>query len=224
MRHLPDLLRSVALVLFGAALLASPLAAAAPLADTDVRAVVKDAKGQAVPDAVISLYVLDGAELPPPSEQPVEIVQKDQEYMPYVTVVRAGTQVFFPNQDTIQHHIYSLSKAKRFEKPLYAPGAREAVLFEQPGIVTLGCNIHDWMVAYVVVLPTPYFAKTDASGTAHIDVPAGRYRVEVWHPRLSAPDVREVKLGPGVAPLEAVLKLKPDRRIRRSTEGKVGGY
>lgn len=222
-RYFRSLGHAAAVFLLGA-LLAARLAAAAPTADTDVRAVVKDAKGQAVPDAVISLYVLDDAELPPPSEQPVEIVQKDQEYMPYVTVVRAGTQVFFPNQDTIQHHIYSLSKAKRFEKPLYAPGSREAVLFDQPGIVTLGCNIHDWMVAYVVALPTPYFAKTDASGTAQVSVPAGRYRVEVWHPRLSAPEAREVKIGPGAAPLDAVLKLKPDRRIRRSTEGKVGGY
>lgn len=203
---------------------AARLAASAPPIDTDVRAIIKDAKGEAVPDAVISLYALDGAELPPPSAEPVEIVQKDQEYVPYVTVVRVGTQVFFPNRDTIQHHIYSLSKAKRFEKPLYAPGAREAVLFDQPGIVTLGCNIHDWMVAYVVVLPTPYFAKTDAAGTAHVALPAGRYRVEVWHPRLPAPDVREMKIGPGAAPLDYALKLKPDRRIRHSPEGKVSGY
>jgi plastocyanin len=210
--------------LLALALLVSALTAATPPADTDVRAVVKNAKGEAVPDAVISLYALDGAALPPPSTEPVEIVQKDQEYTPYVTVVRVGTQVVFPNEDTIQHHIYSLSKAKRFEKPLYAPGAREAVLFDQPGIVTLGCNIHDWMVAYVVVLPTPYFAKTDASGTARVSVPAGHYRIEVWHPRLPAPDVREAKIGPGAAPLDVALKLKPDRRIRRSPEGKVSGY
>ncbi|MBI5423401.1 MAG: methylamine utilization protein [Opitutae bacterium] len=198
--------------------------AAAP-ADTDVRAVIRDAKGELVPDAVISLYALDGQNSPPAEPgEPVEIVQKDQEYMPYVTVVRVGTEVVFPNKDSIQHHIYSLSKAKRFEKPLYAPGSHEAVLFDQPGIVTLGCNIHDWMVAYVVVLPTPYFAKTDAAGVAQLHLPAGRYRIEVWHPRLSAPDVREAKIGPGAAPLDYALKLKPDRRIRRTPEGKASGY
>lgn len=216
--------RSAAALAFAAVLLATRLLATAPAADTDVRALVKDAKGEAVPDAVIALYALDPTELPPPASEPVEIVQKDQEYMPYVTVVRVGTQVVFPNLDTIQHHIYSLSKAKRFEKPLYAPGAREAVLFDQPGIVTLGCNIHDWMVAYVVVLPTPYFARTDAAGTARLAVPAGRYRIEVWHPRLAATDVREAKIGPGAAPLDYALKLKPDRRIRRTPEGKVSGY
>jgi plastocyanin len=214
----------VAAIAFVVVLLIAPVCAAAPVTDTDVRAVIKDAKGEAVPDAVISLYSLDSAALPPPSAEAVAIVQKDQEYMPYVTVVRTGTQVIFPNEDTIQHHIYSLSKAKRFEKPLYAPGAREIVVFDQPGIVTLGCNIHDWMVAYVVVLPTAHFAKTDASGAATLQVPAGRYRVEVWHPRLAASETREMKIGPGAAPLDYTLKLKPDRRIRRTPEGKASGY
>lgn len=210
--------------LLAVAFLCSVRLAAAP-ADTDVRAVIRDTKGEPVPDAVISLHALDGQPaLPAAASEPVEIVQKDQEYTPYVTVVRVGTEVVFPNQDSIQHHIYSLSKAKRFEKPLYAPGSHESVLFDQAGIVTLGCNIHDWMVAYVVVLPTPYFAKTDAAGIAQLHVPAGRYRIEVWHPRLSAPDVREARIGPGAAPLAYTLKLKPDRRIRRTPEGKASGY
>lgn len=210
--------------LLAAVLLCLVRLGAAP-ADTDVRAVIRDAKGELVPDAVISLYALDKQTTPTAAPgEPVEIVQKDQEYMPYVTVVRAGTEVVFPNKDSIQHHIYSLSKAKRFEKPLYAPGSHESVLFDQPGIVTLGCNIHDWMVAYVVVLPTPYFAKTDAAGVAQLKLPAGRYRIEVWHPRLPAPDVREAKIGPGAAPLDYALKLKPDRRIRRTPEGKASGY
>ncbi len=167
---------------------------------------------------------MDGAATPPPSDQLIEISQQDQEYTPYVTVIRVGTLVEFPNRDDIQHHIYSLSKAKRFEKPLYAPGAHESVLFDQPGIITLGCNIHDWMIAYIVVLPTPHFAKTDATGTAKLMAPSGRYRVEVWHPQLGAPHVQEVTFADGVGPLEYQLKLKPDRRICRSLEGKSGGY
>lgn len=190
----------------------------------DVSVAVRDAKGEAVPDAVIALYALDVPASVPLPTGPAEVVQEDQEYSPYVTVVRTGTEVEFPNRDTIRHHIYSLSKAKRFEKPLYAPGAHESVLFDQPGVVTLGCNIHDWMVAYIVVLPTPYFAKTDARGAARLAAPAGRYRVEVWHPRLGANDVREVTLGDGASPLAFSLKLKPDRRIRRAPEGRSSGY
>lgn len=200
-------------------------AAAAPIIDTEVRAVVRDAKGESVPDAVIALYALDGSEtVPLAPAAPIEIAQEGQEFIPYVTVVRLGSEVVFPNKDSIQHHIYSLSKPKRFEKPLYAPGAHESVVFDQPGIITLGCNIHDWMVAYIVVLPTPYFAKTDAKGSAQVSVPAGRYRIEIWHPRLSTPEQREAKIGPGAAPFEYTLKLKLDRRIRRAPEGKASGY
>lgn len=209
--------RLPALVLFGA-LVGSVFAAA------EVSVAVRDAKGEGVPDAVIALYALDGAAAVSAPAGAVEIAQKDQEYVPLVTVVRAGTEVVFPNQDDIQHHIYSLSKAKRFEKPLYAPGAHESVVFDQPGIVTLGCNIHDWMIAYVVVLPTPFFAKTDARGTAHLAVPPGRYRVEIWHPRLAAAETRELVVGDGATPLNYTLKLKPDRRIRRTPEGKASGY
>jgi plastocyanin len=206
-----------------AVLLGCALAARA-IASADVNVVVRDAKGEAVPDAVIALYALDAPASAPTPAAPVEIVQKDQEYSPYVTVVRVGTEVVFPNRDDIQHHIYSLSKAKRFEKPLYAPGAHESVVFDQPGIVTLGCNIHDWMIAYVVVLPTPHFARTDEHGAAQLTAPAGRYRIEIWHPRLGATEKREMTLPNGPAPLAYTLKLKPDRRIRRTPEGKAGGY
>lgn len=195
-------------------------------ADATLSVVVRDARGDAVPNAVISLYAL-GAELASVAlpEQPVEIAQDGQEFIPYVTVVRVGTTVEFPNKDNIQHHLYSLSKAKRFEKPLYAPGARESVVLDQAGIITLGCNIHDWMVAYIVVLPTQHFVQTGAQGTATLTAPAGRYRVEVWHPRLSAPLIRELELGPGAAaPQEFQLKLRPDRRIRRAPETKSGPY
>lgn len=213
--------RLIALVLLASVAVGSLWAAGATLP-----VVVRDARGDAVPDAVISLYAL-GTGLAPatPPDQPIEIAQDGQEFIPYVTVVRVGTTVEFPNKDNIQHHIYSLSKAKRFEKPLYAPGAREAVVLDQAGIITLGCNIHDWMVAYIVVLPTPHYAQTDAQGAATLTAPAGRYRIEVWHPRLGAPLIRELDLAPGTtAPLEFELKLRPDRRIRRAPESKSGPY
>jgi len=208
---------------FASVLLTLALGARA-LAAPELAVTVTDAKGEAVPEAVIALYSLDTPAPVPPPGAPVEIVQKEQEYSPYVTVVTVGTAVVFPNRDTIQHHIYSLSKAKRFEKPLYAPGAHESIVFDQPGIVTLGCNIHDWMIAYVVILPTPYFWRTDSRGSTHIAAPPGRYRVEIWHPRLAKNESRELTLAEGTTPLEWSLKLKPDRRIRRSPEGKASGY
>ncbi|MDB6128574.1 MAG: hypothetical protein JWM35_2470, partial [Verrucomicrobia bacterium] len=134
--------------------------------------------------------------------------------------------VSFPNRDTVQHHVYSLSKPKRFELPLYAGEAKEAIVFDQPGVVVLGCNIHDWMSAYVIVLTTPWFAQTKADGRATIaDVPAGRYRAEVWHPRLGKSETREITVADGAAPVVFSLALKAERRIRRTpTNGSHGYY
>lgn len=184
---------------------------------------VRDAKGQPAPDAVVSLHRLPTAAPLPANLPMVEIAQRDQEFIPYVTVVPVGTTIEFPNRDDIQHHIYSLSKAKRFEKPLYAPGAHEAVVFDTPGIITLGCNIHDWMVAYIVVLPTLDFAKTDAAGRATLTPAAGTYRLEIWHPRATQPFTEEISLQADTT-RTVDLKLKPDRRIRRAPETKSGGY
>lgn len=177
-------------------------------------------------DAVVSLTPLDATVSPPAVFPEVTIAQEDKEFDPYVTPVMAGTRVSFPNRDNVQHHIYSLSKPKRFEKPLYASGASESVLFDLPGIVALGCNIHDWMIGYIVILPTPWFAKTDTGGGAVVSgFPAGRYRLEVWHPRLAKPVSREITLAAGENPPESfTLQLKPDRRIRRTTDGRPGGY
>ena len=184
----------------------------------------KNAKGEPVADAVVSLTPLDAAVPPPVRDAAGEIGQKDQEYTSYVTVVQAGSKVVFPNMDSVQHHVYSLSKTKKFELPLYNPGAAESLVFEVPGLVTLGCNIHDWMLAYLVVVPTPYFAKTDGAGAARVSAPAGRYRLELWHPRQAAPLAEEITLADTAATREFTLTLKPDRRIRRGPESKSGGY
>ncbi|HEY0863372.1 MAG TPA: methylamine utilization protein [Lacunisphaera sp.] len=206
------------------ALLVLTAATRVAAASTTLTGTVRDNKGAFVSDAVVSLIPLDQP-APPPAEPPGEIAQQTQEFLPYVTVVQAGTKVVFPNRDTVQHHVYSLSKAKKFELPLYNPGQKESLVFESTGLVTLGCNIHDWMIAYLLVVPTPYFAKTDEQGRATVTAPAGRYRVEVWHPRVSAALTQEIALTAGEASARDFgLTLKPDRRIRRGGATKTGGY
>jgi plastocyanin len=197
-------------------------------ADESVRFHLRDASGAPVADAVVSLYTLDGAPAAsPPAPASVEVVQKDQEFIPFVTAVQVGTAVTFPNRDSVQHHVYSLSKAKRFEIPLYGKSAQESIVFDHTGVVALGCNIHDWMIGYVVVVATPHFAKSGADGTAAVaDVPAGRYRAEVWHPRLTEVVKQEIEVRADAAPPEAnvMLTLKPDRRIRRAPDAGRGSY
>lgn len=201
--------------------------AAGRLAASDVLVVITDHTGQPVADAVASLVPLEAGATPPaPPAAPVAIVQQGEEFVPYVTAIVAGTSVQFPNRDKVRHQVYSLSKTKPFEIPLYGPGTEQTVVFDRPGIVALGCNIHDWMSAYVVVLATPHFRKTAADGRALLDaLPAGRYRLEVWHPRLAGESRREVVIAPGDAATQTIaVALKPDKRIRRAPDGPGGGY
>jgi plastocyanin len=115
----------------------------------------------------------------------VEIEQDKRRFTRRITVVTAGTEVTFPNRDTVRHHVYSFSPAKNFELKLYAGKPANPVLFDKSGIAVLGCNIHDTMVAWVVVVETPHHGVADASGTVRLDnVPPGNYRLRSWHPGL----------------------------------------
>jgi plastocyanin len=152
-----------------------------------IDAVVHDRHGKPVADAVISLIPADPTLLSGHDTQAsAEMDQRQKQFVPYVLPVKTGTRVRFPNKDRIKHHVYSFSPAKRFELKLYGGDHKEpVVLFDKPGMVALGCNIHDWMLGYVYVLNTPWFGKTDETGTVVIDgIPEGRYTARVWHPRL----------------------------------------
>ncbi len=208
-----------------ALLLALATGAASTLMAADVVVIVRDAKGQPVRDAVVSVLPLSGPAATARATAKVEIEQRGQEFHPYVTVVQTGTTVGFPNRDSVEHHLYSEAAAKRFEVPLYAPGREEALVFDRPGIVPMGCNIHDWMVAYLVVVDTPWFLRSDANGEGRIaSVPPGRYRADVWHPRLGRTLQREVEVREDAALLEFSLPLKPDRRVRRGADTGSQGY
>lgn len=114
--------------------------------------------------------------------KPVNIVQRDKNFIPEVTIVPRGTAVSFPNEDTVRHHVYSFSAVKQFEIKLYVGTPTEPVVFDQSGVAVLGCNIHDEMIAWVVVLDTPYYASTDATGKVNLtQVPVGDYTLRVWH-------------------------------------------
>lgn len=143
------------------------------------------ASGAGVPlaDTVVSLKLAGGAPLSAPAGTRAVMDQRGSQFTPRVLAVQAGTAVAFPNSDQIQHQVYSFSTIKRFELPLYAGKQVGPIRFDQPGIAVLGCNIHDWMIGYVVVLDTPYFGKTDAQGRVVIDAPPGTYRLQAWQER-----------------------------------------
>ena len=186
--------------------------------------IVKDDKGGPGSDAVV--YAVGAASAAPKKHAVVD--QRDKQFVPYVTAVQVGTAVSFPNSDNIRHHVYSFSPAKKFELPLYSGVPAEPVVFDKVGFVTLGCNIHDWMIAYVAVLPTPYFQVTRQDGRALLkDLPPGQYTVQVWHPGLKGqPEAfaQRVDVGGGTKSLQFTLPLKHDVRAKRAPGLTTGGY
>ncbi len=101
--------------------------------------------------------------------------QVDKQFVPYVKPVFVGSKVRFPNSDKIRHQVYSFSPAKKFELPLYGGTDAPPVVFDKPGIIVLGCNIHDWMVGIHLWSETPFFAKTGSGGHGgHRGSAAGR--------------------------------------------------
>jgi plastocyanin len=136
-------------------------------------------RGVAVPDALVVLDPLDVT--PPIAHESASIDQIDRHFVPRLSVVRTGTSVSFPNSDHIRHQVYSFSAAKVFTLKLYAGSPNVAVLFDKPGLIVMGCNIHDSMVGFLAVVDTPYFGKSAVNGAVDLVVPPGRYRLRVWH-------------------------------------------
>ena len=187
---------------------------------------VKDSRGAPVADAVVYLTPLSGRVQQ--KQQPASIVHQNKQFVPYVTAVQAGSTINLPNRDDVKHHAYSFSPAKKFELPLYSGTPDAPLLFDKPGIVTIGCNIHDWMTAYVCVVETPFFAVTGADGRAQVrGLTAGTYRAEVWQPRMKgapAGSARQITVGGDPAHVTFALDLKPDLRARRNPATPEGGY
>lgn len=183
------LIPALASLAFGA------IALCAQAATVDV--VVVDGADHALGGAVVMLEPVAGR-LPVAPMSGVQIAQAQRRFTPQVTVVSVGTPVTFPNFDTVRHHVYSFSPAKTFELKLYAGVPNAPVVFDKPGIAVLGCNIHDQMAAWVVVVDTPLHTRSAATGQARIEgVPPGSYRLRVWHPQLTVGEPRTVPLNVG---------------------------
>lgn len=166
-------------------------------------------------DAVVSLHG------PSPSSSPGRAVmdQRNTAFVPGVLPVQAGTAVSFPNSDTVRHQVYSFSAPRPFELPLYSGTPPEPIVFDKPGVVVVGCNIHDWMIGHIVVLDTPLFGKSGADGRVSLAAPAGEYTLRAWHPRLpGGPWEQAVTLGESPVARRASLALGPPPPERRGSD------
>ena len=149
---------------------------------------------------VVYLDAIEGASFEPPKKNPV-MDQKNLMFMPRVMPILTGTSVTFKNNDTVTHNVFSPS-GEKYDLGNWDQGGTKDRTFGEPGVYTQLCKLHAEMVAYILVLETPYFAKTSGTDGAYEipNVPAGKYTLRVWGERLKkrqldfAVDV-EVKAG-----------------------------
>ncbi len=146
---------------------------------------VVDADGVPVPEVVVFIEQ-NGAGVRRAAPETAVMDQRNKQFVPHVLVVQKGASVLFPNNDTVGHHVYSFSKPNNFVLPLYTGDPHDPVTFDHDGIVMLGCNIHDHMLAYIVVVDTDVFGLTDESGSVSLNIAdsANGYSVNIWSPRI----------------------------------------
>ena len=152
----------------------------------DLTVSVRGADGKPVPDAVVMVYP-NGQPTKGPIKFPwaYRVAQQNIQFSPFMLVVPVGADVQFPNLDKVRHHVYSFSPGNKFEIKLYGQEENRTAKMSTPGVVAIGCNIHDKMVSFIRVVDTAYAGKTDANGVVTVrDVPAGAVTAKVWHPYL----------------------------------------
>jgi plastocyanin len=160
------------------------LALTAPGAAATLDIVITDASGKPVPNAVVS-FTPDAGSISSRVASEARIDQRGEAFVPLVVVVRKGGNVVFTNSDPTMHQVYSFSATKQFQLEVDKGQTSKPVIFDKAGVAAVGCNIHDKMIAHVVVTEAPLAVVTDAKGQAQIrDVPEGAYHATVWHKQL----------------------------------------
>ena len=170
----------IIVVLLGALILAVGLATGSAEEITiDGRVIVHGLPDSS--DAVVYIDKIPGKTFAPPTT-PVTLDQVNLRFTPHVLPVLVGTNVAFPNSDPVRHNVFSPTASWKFNLGTYPRGSTKSLVFDRPGAITLLCNVHAEMSAYVVVTETPYSAVTDKEGNFTIrSVPPGTYVLKTWH-------------------------------------------
>ena len=199
----------------GTLMIAALLAEGAAAWGAELAVRVTDAGGRPAADAVVALV----ADTPPAAARApaVKVIdQKDETFIPYVEVFRPGDSVVFRNSDTTRHHVYSFSPTRSFEFVLRPSESSQPLTLEKPGVVSVGCNIHDHMITYLYVTDARWVARTGRDGLARFnDLPEGTYAVRAWHPQLppgKAVAEQRVTLGSDGKEVGFSFALLPDPR------------
>lgn len=199
----------------------------ASLLASEVQIRVLDQQGLPLSDAVAELQQTQSKQKPSSNAAATqaEVAQKDLTFVPFVSAVQKGTQVEFPNQDKTRHHVYSFSPAKVFELKLYAGKPEAPVLFDKAGVVALGCNIHDYMQAFVYVGDSPYLAVSNNDGLVQLTgVPDGQYQLKVWHPWQDADQPTVALALPAAGVIDIKLPVTRQEKPQKPKKGFGNSY
>ncbi len=127
---------------------------------------------------------------PPPDpiiQGPFILDQNNLTFLPHMLVIPQGASVAFPNNDKVDHNVFSLSRTRTFNFGSYKPGESQTVTFDKHGIVELRCDLHAEMISYILVMKSTYFTLTDKQGNFIMDVTGlapGKYTLKTWHEKL----------------------------------------
>ena len=147
---------------------------------------VVDVNNKAVAGLVVYLEPLENQYLQSTQVKPLIIYQSDKAFSPYVSVISKGAIATFSNKDDITHHIYSVASKNRFSFRIKSGSSNQTEPLSVTGKILMGCNIHDWMSGYLMIVDTPLYSKTNPYGETTLEIPVlGRYNLVVWHPQLS---------------------------------------
>lgn len=214
---------------FAGALAAALLLATRLLCAAELFVEISDQDGGPVEDAVVSLTALDGrTALPdPPPSTTKSIDQRNEVFVPFLEIFRPGDRLVFQNNDSTRHHVYSFSEVKSFEFVLAKGESSTPILLDRPGVIAIGCNIHDSMIAYVFVSDAPWVGRSDRRGSVHFDkLPAGTYTIALWHPWQTPGEegaAQHITIDAAVTSVRAAfsLSLLPDPRQPRDRERSI---
>jgi plastocyanin len=187
----------------------------------DISVMVIDRDGHGIGEVVVTATPVDSGAVSSINTKTAVMDQRNLAFTPRVLVVAAGTSVEFPNNDTVSHQVYSFSAAKRFQLPLYKGQVHPPVTFDRPGLVVLGCNIHDVMVGYIYVTDAPYFGMTNPGGGFDVkNVRDGEYRIGIWSPYIAdsvAALSRTIRISGDES---ATIRVQLSQRLRAQPEPK----
>jgi len=114
-----------------------------------------------------------------------DMEQINRQFKPFIQVSQRTNSIRFPNRDETAHHVYSFAKGNNFELPLYKKAVPEPIAFDTAGVIPVGCNIHDWMIGYILVVDTPFYKQFSNETLTLEALPHGEYEIHLWHPALS---------------------------------------